>query len=65
MFDRERKVEVTPRPGRWRGDDRFGEIRVRKGVITLELETHYLEIATLAFNVLRRRGRQWRHGSQD
>jgi hypothetical protein len=65
MFDRERKVEVTPRPRRGRCVDRPGQLGVRKGVISLEVEAHYLEIATLAFNVLRRRGRQWRHGSQD
>jgi hypothetical protein len=53
MFDRERQVEVTTRPGRWSGDDRLGEIGVRKGVISLENQPKHLEVATLALDVLR------------
>jgi hypothetical protein len=52
MFDRERQVEVTTRPGRWSGDDRLGKIGVRKGVVPLEHQAKYFEVAALALDVL-------------
>jgi len=52
MFDREREVEVTPRPRRGRGDDRFGQVGVREGVVPLEDKPHDFQVASLAFDVL-------------
>jgi hypothetical protein len=53
MFDSERKVEVTPRPGRGRVDDRFRQIRVGKGAVSVEFEPENLLIPALAADVLR------------
>ena len=53
MFDRERKVEVTSCPRRGGRDDGFRELGVRESLVSLEDETHHLEVAALAFDVLR------------
>src|SRR6266513_1640678 len=52
MFDSEREVEVTPRPRRGSGDDRFGELGVREGVVALEHEPHHFQVAPLTLDVL-------------
>jgi hypothetical protein len=52
MFDRERQVEVTTRPGRRSGDDRLCKLGVRKGVVPLEHQAKYFEVAPLALDVL-------------
>jgi type II secretory pathway component HofQ len=52
MFDRERQVEVTPRPCRGRGYDRLRELGVRKGVVSLEHQSHHFQVPALTINVL-------------
>jgi hypothetical protein len=52
MFDRERKVEVTPRPCRGRGDDSLCQLGIGESVITLEFEAHDFEVAALTFDIL-------------
>ena len=53
MFDRERKVEVTSCPRRGGRDDGFRELGVRESLVSLEDETHDLEVPALTFDVLR------------
>jgi hypothetical protein len=56
MFDRERQVQVTPRPRRWRRDDRLRELGVGKGMVSLEHQAHHLQVPALAIDVLRAGG---------
>ena len=53
VFDRERQVEVTPRPRRGRGNDRPGQVGIRKSTIPIELEAHDFEVSAVAVDVLR------------
>jgi hypothetical protein len=52
MFDRERQVEVTPRPRRGRGNDRLRQLGVREGVVPIEHQAHHFQVTALTIDVL-------------
>jgi hypothetical protein len=56
MFDRERQVQVTPRPRRRGRNYCPRELGVRKGVVSLEHQSHDFKVSALAVDVLRAGG---------